>query len=134
MYRSMSDVPEHEHHDRRDQELERLRRMVRDSELEVQGRRRRRNHDEHAEGSVSVRGSHRELFHQSGSRRSRDYADKDSISLEGQRPESALGSHATKQFLEASTNSNVLEPISNETYSLLGIINFGPTHMSGTKG
>ena len=56
MYRSMSDVPEHEHRDRRDQDLEHLRRMVRDLELELRGRCRRRNHDEHVEGTVSVRG------------------------------------------------------------------------------
>lgn len=39
-YQSMLDVPKHEHRDRRDQELECLRRMVRDLEIEVQGRRR----------------------------------------------------------------------------------------------
>ena len=34
-YRSTSGASEHEHHDRRGQELEHLRRMVRDLELEV---------------------------------------------------------------------------------------------------
>ena len=110
MYRSMLDVPEHKHHDRRDQELECLCRMVRDLELEVQGRRQQRNHDEHAEGFVSVRGSHREASHQSGSRRSRDYVDKDSISFEGRRPRNAaLG--AISRALRRATRSPFLEEI-----------------------
>ena len=92
-YRSMSDIPEHEHHDRRDQELERLCRMVRDLELEVRGRRRWRNRDEHAKGSVSVKGSHREASHQSGSHcsrdQSRDYVDRGSVSPKGRRPQNA---------------------------------------------
>ena len=39
MYRSTSDIPEQEHYDRRDQELERLCKQVRDLELEVRDRR-----------------------------------------------------------------------------------------------
>ena len=35
IYRSTSGASEHEHHDRRGQELEHLHRMVRDLELEV---------------------------------------------------------------------------------------------------
>ena len=42
LYRSASYTPEYEEYDRRDQELERLRKQVRDLELEVWGRRRRR--------------------------------------------------------------------------------------------
>ena len=56
----MSDVLEHEHRDRRDQKLKRLCRMVRNLELEVRGRHRRRNYDEHDEGSISIEGSHGE--------------------------------------------------------------------------
>ena len=86
----MSGASEHKRYDWRDQELECLHRMVRDFELEVRGRRQRRNREEHAEGSASVRGSLREASRQSGSHRSRDwsreYADRDSVSLEGQRP------------------------------------------------
>ena len=47
---------EHEHHDRRGQELEHIHRMVRDLELEVPGTHRRRNRDEHAKWSASVEG------------------------------------------------------------------------------
>ena len=82
----MSGASEHKRYDWRDQELECLHRMVRDFELEVRGRRQRRNREEHAEGSASVRGSLREASRQSGSHRSREYADRDSVSLEGQRP------------------------------------------------
>ena len=67
--------------------------MVRDFELEVRGRRRRRNYEEHVEGSASVGGSLGEASRQFGSHRSRDwsreYADKDLVSLEGQRPRNA---------------------------------------------
>ena len=46
---------------------------------------------------------------------------------------SALGNPVVEQFLVASTNSNVPNPISNKAYSLLGIIKSSPTHMSGTR-
>ena len=46
----------HERYDKRDEELERLCRLVRDLELEARGRRWRRNHEEHAEGSASMGG------------------------------------------------------------------------------
>ena len=86
MYRSASKVPEQDHQDRRDQELECLHRLVRDLELEMQGRRRRRNHNKSLEGSVSVGGNHGETSHQSGSRwsreRSRDFVDRESSSPE----------------------------------------------------
>ena len=39
---------------RRDEELEHLRRLVRDLELEARGRRRRRDRKKHIEGSASV--------------------------------------------------------------------------------
>ena len=68
MYRSASEIPEQEHHDRKDQELERLHRLVRDLELEVWGRHRRRNHDEFPEGFVHIGDSHGEVSYQSGSR------------------------------------------------------------------
>ena len=68
MYRSASEIPEQEHRDRRDLELERLHRLVRDLELEVWGRHRRRNHDESQEGFVHTGDSHGEASYQSGSR------------------------------------------------------------------
>ena len=83
----------HEHFDKRDEELERLRRLVRDLELKARGRRRRRDREEHAEGSTSVRGGYGEASHQSNPHRhwdrSREYADQDSISLEGRQPRNA---------------------------------------------
>ena len=42
--------------DRRVKELECLRRLVRDLELEARGRHRRRDHDERGEGSASMGG------------------------------------------------------------------------------
>ena len=48
----------HESFDRRDKELERLRRLVRDLEFEARGRRWRRDHKERAEGSASVGGGY----------------------------------------------------------------------------
>lgn len=39
LYQSVSDVPEQEHYDRKDQKLEHLRKQARDLELEVRGRR-----------------------------------------------------------------------------------------------
>ena len=53
-YRSMSGAFGHERFDRRDEELEHLRRLVRDLELEVRGRRWRRDLEKHVEGSTSV--------------------------------------------------------------------------------
>ena len=44
-YQSASKIPEQKHRDRRDQEPERLHRLVRDLELEVHNRDRKRNHD-----------------------------------------------------------------------------------------
>ena len=60
--------------------------MVTDLELEVQGRRWWRNHDEHAEGSVSMRHNHGEASHQSSSHRSWDYIDRDLATPEKRRP------------------------------------------------
>ena len=59
----MSGASGHECPDRRDEELKRLRRLVKELELEARGRRRRRNHKEHAKGSVSVRSGHGEAFY-----------------------------------------------------------------------
>ena len=79
--------------DRRDEELERLCRLVRDLELEARGKHQRRDYEEHAEGSANVGGHYKEGSHQSDSHRHRDrsweYVDRDSISLEGQRPRNA---------------------------------------------
>ena len=44
----------------KDEELECLRRLVRDLELEARGRRRKRDHEERREGSTSV-GAHHEV-------------------------------------------------------------------------
>ena len=92
-YRTMSGAFGHECPDRRDEELKRLRRLVRELELEARGRRRKRNHKEHAEGSRSVGSGHREAFYQFGSHRhrewSREYVDRDSISPKGQQPKNA---------------------------------------------
>ena len=86
----MSGASKHECRDRRDQELKCLCRMVRDLELEEQGRRRQRNREKHVKGSTSVRGSHGEASHQSSSHRSRnrslEYVDRDLVSPEGRRP------------------------------------------------
>ena len=89
----MSGASGHECPDRRDEELKRLRRLVRELELEARGRRRKRNHKEHAEGSRSVGSGHREAFYQFGSHRhrewSQEYVDRDLISPKGQRPKNA---------------------------------------------
>jgi len=78
---------------KRDEELERLCRLVRDLKLEARGRCRRRDRKERADGSTSVRGGYGEVSHQSDSHRhrdrSREYADQDLISLEGRRPRNA---------------------------------------------
>ena len=93
-YRSTSEIPKQEHYDRRDQELERLRRLVRDLELEVLDWSRRRNHRESPEGSVNTRDSHGEASYQSGSHRSRersqDFVDRVSTSPERCRHRSAM--------------------------------------------
>ena len=79
----MSGAFGHECPNKRDEELERLRRLDRKLELEARGRHRRRDHGEHAEGSLSIRSSHGEASYQSGSHRhrerSREYVDRDSI-------------------------------------------------------
>ena len=103
-----------EHFDKRDEELERLRRLVRDLELEVRGRCWRRDREEHAEGSTSVKGRYREGSHQSNSHRHRDrsqeYVDWDSISSEGQRPRNAAVD-AMSQELRKATRSLFLGDI-----------------------
>ena len=86
-YQLASDVFEQKQCDKRDQELERLCRMVRDLELEVQGRRQRRDRDKLPEGSVSVTGSRGEASCRFGSHRSRD---RDSTSSERRRPRNAV--------------------------------------------
>ena len=62
-------------------------------ELEARGRRQRRDRKECAEGSISLGGRYGEGSHQSDSHRHRDrlqeYADRDSISPERQRPQNA---------------------------------------------
>ena len=87
---TLSGASGHDRFDRRDEELERLRRLVRDLELEARGMHRKRDRDERAEGSASVEGGYGEVPHQSSSHRhqdwSREYADRDSISPERQRP------------------------------------------------
>ena len=82
-----------EHFDRWDEELECLRKLVRDLELEARSRRQRRDREERADGSTSVEGRYGERSHQSGSYRhrdrSREYADRDSISPKGRQPRNA---------------------------------------------
>ena len=51
--------------DRRVKELERLRRLVRDLELEARGRHRRKDHDEQGEGLASMGGCNGAESHQS---------------------------------------------------------------------
>lgn len=112
-YRFVSDIPEQEHHDRRGQELEHLRRLVRDLELKVQGRHRRWNHSESPKGSISVGDSHGETSHRSGSRRSRersqDFTDGESVSPEQRRHRSAA-MNAMSRALRKATKS----PFSDE--------------------
>ena len=82
-----------EEFERKDEELECLRSLVRDLELEARGRRRRRDYEECEERSTSVGGRHGAGSYQSGSHRhrdrSREYTDRDSVSLEEQRPQNA---------------------------------------------
>ena len=72
--------------ERRDEELDRLRRLVRDLELEARGRRWRKDHEERREGLASVGGRYGAWSYQFGSHRhqdrSREYADQDSIPSE----------------------------------------------------
>ena len=55
-----------ERFDRRNEELECLRRLVRDLELEAKGGNRRRDREERVEGSTSVRDIYGETSHQFG--------------------------------------------------------------------
>ena len=84
--RMISGTSGHERFDGRDEELKRLRRLVRDLELEARGRHQRRDCDECKEESVSVGGCYGEGSYRSGPHRhrdrSREYADMDSISPE----------------------------------------------------
>ena len=63
---------------------------MRDLELQARDRHRRRDHEEQRERSASVGDHHGPGSHQSGSYRhqdhSREYVDRDSISLEERRP------------------------------------------------
>ena len=63
-----------------------MRRQVRDLELKVWGRRRRRNHGEFPERSSNTEDNQREPSHQKGSRQSRErlweFTERLSISLE----------------------------------------------------
>ena len=72
MHQALSGASRREHFDMRDEEFERLRRLVRDLELEARGRRWRRDREEPAEGSTSVGGCYREGSYQSGYHRHRD--------------------------------------------------------------
>ena len=78
-YRTMSDASGCNRFDRRDEELKqkdkelgRLRRLVRDLELEARGRRRRRDHEERREGSASVGDHPGARSHKSESHQHRD--------------------------------------------------------------
>ena len=62
----------HESFDRKDEELECLHRLVRDLELEARGRCWRRDREECAKGSASVRGGYKEMSYQSDSHQHRD--------------------------------------------------------------
>ena len=79
-----------EEHNQRDEELERLHRLVRDLELQAKVRHQRKDHGEQRERSTSVGDHHGAGSHQSGSyqhrNRSWEYADQDSISPDERRP------------------------------------------------
>ena len=62
-----SGISRSEHFDRRDEELECLRRFVRDLELEARGRRWRKDREEREEGSANVGGCYGAGSHQFGS-------------------------------------------------------------------
>nr|XP_023920358.1 uncharacterized protein LOC112031881 [Quercus suber] len=85
MYQTMSGASGHNRIDKRDEELEwrdeeleHLRRLERDLELEVRGRCRGRDHEEQGEGSASVGGRYGVESHQSESywHRNRSYANR----------------------------------------------------------
>ena len=86
-HQTLSGASGHERFDKKDEKLECLHRLVRDLELKARGKRRRRDRKELAKGSANVKGGYGEMSHQSSSHRhqdrSREYADWDSISLEG---------------------------------------------------
>ena len=79
----MSGALGHRRFDKRNEELEHLRRLVRDLELEARGRHRRRDRDDCEEGSVNVGGHYGAKSYQFGSHQHRDhshsheYADRD---------------------------------------------------------
>ena len=83
----MSGAFGHKRPDRRDKELECLRRLVRELESEARGRRQRRDQGELVEGSVGVGSGHGEASCQSSSHRhwerSQEYVDRDLISRKG---------------------------------------------------
>ena len=85
----------HRQFDKRDEELERLCRLVRDLELEARGKRQRRGRDDREEGSASGGGRYWAKSNQFGSRQhqdhscSQEYANRDSNSLEERRPRNA---------------------------------------------
>jgi len=110
----MSGASGHDHFDRKDEEFERLRRLVRNLELETRGRHRKRDRKERKGGSASVGGRYGDRSHQSGSNRhrdrSREYADRDSISPEEQRPCNAA-MDAMSRALRRAARSPFLEDI-----------------------
>ena len=85
-HRIMLGVSGRECFDRKDEELERLHRLVSDLELEVRGRRQRRDREEPEKGLASVGGRYGEGSHRYSSHRhwdrSREYVDRDLIALE----------------------------------------------------
>lgn len=76
MYRSASYILKQELYERRDKELERLCKQVRDLELQVWGKHQRRNHDDSPKDSGNTGESKGESFHQSSLRRSSDRSSK----------------------------------------------------------
>ena len=92
-YRLMSGTSGYEHFEKRDEELERLHKLVRDLELEARCRRQKRDREERVERSASLGGSHGQVPYQSCSHRHQDrsleYVDRDSISPEGRQPQIA---------------------------------------------
>ena len=101
MYRTMFGASRCNHFNRRDEELEqrdeeleRLRRLVRDLELQARGRRQIRDYEDRGERSTSVEGHREAGSHQSRSYRhrdrSREYANQDSISTEERRPRNVV--------------------------------------------
>ena len=75
-YRSASYIPKQVIHEGRNQEMKHLRRLVRELELEVWGRRRRGNHDESPDDSDYTGESRKESSHQSSFCRSRERSSK----------------------------------------------------------